>query len=43
MTFPWESAEAWQAQIVPMMKNPPDYEQVWSDWLRTCTGGTALL
>ena len=29
--------EAWEAQIVPMMKSPPDYEQVWNDWLRTCT------
>ncbi|MCK4305628.1 MAG: hypothetical protein KAY24_15430 [Candidatus Eisenbacteria sp.] len=29
--------EAWQIQIVPMMTSPPEYERVWSDWVRTYT------
>jgi predicted nucleotidyltransferase component of viral defense system len=29
--------EAWRVHIVPMMKSPPEYEQVWSDWVRTCS------
>jgi uncharacterized protein len=28
---------AWQNQLVPMLKDPPEYERVWTDWRFVCT------
>jgi hypothetical protein len=30
--------KAWADQLVPMMIDAPDYERVWSDWVKTCGG-----
>ncbi|MEW6142089.1 MAG: nucleotidyl transferase AbiEii/AbiGii toxin family protein [Chloroflexota bacterium] len=29
---------AWKNQLAPMMKNAPEYETVWNEWVHTCRG-----